>query len=82
MATDELKAIKRGDDRYALWSHRVSDCLLEGVSRAELIEWYLQKRPDGTRGEIEALVDAADDRAPDDVGPTSYEDSADWLAGN
>lgn len=61
--------------------HRVADCLLEGVSRAEPIEWCLLKQPDGTREGIAALVDAADERAAD-VGPTSYEGASEWLAGD
>lgn len=78
----ELRVYRRGPDRYMLWSTRVSDALLDDVSRERIVEWYLHKRPDGTREEIEALVDAADDRAADATGAENYEESPDWLAGN
>lgn len=82
MADDlDLRAYRRAPDRYVLWSTRVSDALLDDASREELVEWYLHKRPDGTRAEIEALVDAADERAATDASDT-YEESPDWLAGN
>jgi hypothetical protein len=77
----DLRVYRRGPDRYMLWSTRVSDALLDDVTREELVEWYLHKRPDGRRAEIEALVDAADDRAAAD-GTDTYEESPDWLAGN
>ncbi|WP_135364425.1 hypothetical protein [Halosimplex halophilum] len=82
MADDlDLRAYRRGPKRYVLWSTRVSDALLDDVSREELVEWVLHRRPDATRAEIEALVDAADDRAATDASDT-YEESPDWLAGN
>ncbi|WP_436909923.1 hypothetical protein [Halosimplex marinum] len=82
MADDaDLRVYRRGPDRYMLWSTRVSDVLLDDVTRGELVEWYLHKRPDGARDEIGALVDAADDRAASD-GTDSYEESPDWLSGN
>jgi len=77
----DLRVYRRAPDRYMLWSTRVSDALLDDASREELVAWYLQKRPDGTRAEIEALVDAADERAATDATET-YEESPDWLAGN
>ncbi|WP_123533054.1 hypothetical protein [Halosimplex salinum] len=77
----DLRVYRRSRDRYVLWSTRVADALLDDVSREELVEWYLHKRPDGTRAEIEALVDAADERAATDATET-YEESPDWLAGN
>jgi hypothetical protein len=82
MAEDlDLRVYRRAPDRYMLWSTRVSDALLDDASREELVEWYLYKRPDGARAEIEALVDAADDRAATDATET-YEESPDWLSGN
>ncbi|QLH77690.1 hypothetical protein HZS55_10415 [Halosimplex rubrum] len=77
----DLRVYRRAPDRYVLWSTRVSDALLDDASREELVEWYLYRRPDGTRAEIEALVDAADERAATDASDT-YEESPDWLAGN
>lgn len=82
MADDlDLRVYRRGPDRYMLWSTRVSDALLDDVTRQELVEWVLHKRPDATRAEITALVDAADERAARDASDT-YEESPDWLAGN
>ncbi|ELZ22770.1 hypothetical protein C475_16751 [Halosimplex carlsbadense 2-9-1] len=82
MADDlNLRVYRRAPDRYMLWSTRVSDALLDDLTREELVEWYLHKRPDGTRAEIEALVDAADERTAAD-GTETYEESPDWLAGN
>ncbi|QLH82796.1 hypothetical protein [Halosimplex pelagicum] len=82
MAEDlDLRVYRRAPDRYVLWSTRVSDALLDDASREELVEWYLYRRPDGTREEVETLVDAADERAATDATDT-YEESPDWLAGN
>ena len=78
----DLTVYRRSRDRYVLWSTRVSDALLDDVTREELVEWYLHKRPDGTRAEIEALVDAADERVADGDASDTYEESSDWLAGN
>ena len=78
----DLTVYRRSQDRYVLWSTRVSDALLDEVTRAEIVEWYLHKRPEGTREEIEALVDAADERVPNSDATDTYEESSDWLAGN
>jgi len=77
----DLRVYRRAPDRYMLWSTRVADALLDDVTRSELVEWYCHKRPDRSRAAIEALVDAADERAATDASD-SYEESPDWLAGN
>ena len=78
----DLTVYRRSQDRYVLWSTRVSDALLDEVTRAKIVEWYLYKRPEGTREEIEALVDAADERVPNSDATDTYEESSDWLADN
>jgi len=78
----DLTVYRRSQDRYVLWSTRVSDALIDEATREEVVEWYLHKRPDGTREEIEALVDAADERVADSDATDTYEESSDWLAGN
>jgi len=76
----EFKVIRRSENRYALWSTRVSDMLFEGVTREELLEWYRRTDPNGIE-EFEALIDAADERAAADGVTATYEEHPDFLGG-
>lgn len=74
----DLKAIRDGDDRYTLWSTRVNDVLLESVTREQLREWYLERKPDDAET-IARLLDRADERAASGVAHR-YEEASEFLS--
>jgi flagellar motility protein MotE (MotC chaperone) len=77
----QLKVLTQPDGRYALWSTRVDGVVIEDATRAEIVDYYLAKKPDGSAAEIERLVDRADERSAARPGERCYEEAPEFLSG-
>jgi len=77
----QLKVLTQPDGRYALWSTRVDGVVIEDATREEVVDYYLDKKPDGTADEVERLVDRADERSRTRPGSRCYEEAPEFLSG-